>query len=100
MNGKQDSFLIDVEWMFNRQAESVRSFQELYHNYVANRQVLKTLLITAIEKGEMGSEFQEAVVSIYGPASKGDKPKIGTKSLYLELEQNSGEISPVRIPYL
>ena len=52
--------------------EDADHFTGVYLQYVANRQALDKKIITAMEQGEMGKKYQDAVLNIYGPDSKGE----------------------------
>ena len=83
----------EVETMFGKHSEAINQFNKLYFDYIINREVLKKSIIEAIERGEMGSDFQEAVINIYGYASRGERPKLGTNSLYLDLENKTNALA-------
>lgn len=67
--------------------EKVNRFRELYQQYDLNRQKLKRKLIQAIAEGEMGPEYQQAVLKIYGQESDGQGP------IYSRLRDINQELS-------
>ena len=74
--------------VISRHTEAINEFARQYENYATHRRHLRRDLIVAIEKGEMGAKFREAVLVIYGVNSGGHKPSVGVRSLYLQLERN------------
>ena len=76
----------DIDNVLQVQREVIESFSDTFFQYIHNRSLLRKKVISAIENGEMGEDVKSAVINIYGPFSNGERPKIGTKSLYLELE--------------
>ena len=74
--------------VINKHTEAINAFVRQYEDYAIRRRHLRRDLIVAIEKGEMGREFKEAVLAIYGVGSGGHRPLAGSQSLYLRLERN------------
>ena len=66
----------------------IDDLSRLYEKYVEDRQQLKKKLIVAMEQGELGPDLQNAVVDLYGTGSRGERPQLGAKSLFLTLESH------------
>ena len=69
----------------------INHFRQLYHQYDHHRQDLKRKLVQAIGKGEMGQEYQQAVLDIYGQNLDGQG------SVYSKLEDINRELAQVEI---
>ena len=69
--------------------EKVNRFRQLHQQYDVSRRTLKRKLIWAISKGEMGPEYQQAVLEIYGQNLDGQGP------LYSKLKNVNQELSQV-----
>ena len=65
----------------------IEEFANKYSQYMQNRHYLRRRAIVAMENGEMGKEVQEAVLKVYGRGSGGGHPRLGSYSIYLDLEQ-------------
>jgi len=77
-----------IDQMFIPEDNIVKdSFIEIFSNYVNNRHSLKEKLIVAIENGEKGEDLQRSVISIYGKGSGGVKPILGSRSVYVQLQE-------------
>ena len=72
----------------NQHESKINAFTEQYDKFASNRRQLRRKLVVAIEKGEMGEEFKEAVLAIYGTGSGGYEPKAESGSAFLELDRN------------
>ena len=79
--------------VISKYMEDINEFASQYENYAIHRRHLRRDLIVAIEKGEMGEEYKEAVLGIYGEGSGGHRPLVGAKSLYLQLEKNMEDMA-------
>ena len=64
----------------------IDQFSDLFLEYVKDRKIISKKAISSMEKGEMGEKPQKAVIDIYGVNSQGDRPGLGVKSIYLQLE--------------
>lgn len=74
--------------LINKYEHEMNRFMEQYENYATDKRHLRRDLIVVIERGEMGEEFKEAVLAIYGRGSDGHRPLVGANTLYLQLEKN------------
>ena len=86
-DGEATSFNVFSE-VINKHAEAINASVRQYENYALRRRHLRRDLIVAIEKGEMGKQFKEAVLQIYGTDSGGHRPREGSNTVYLRLEDN------------
>lgn len=81
--------------LLNESRPEINRFTELFSQYVHNRSEIRKQAIGAIEAGEMGSKVQEAVIAIYGRGSMGERPVLGSKSIYLSLEKSIQQLAQV-----
>ena len=85
--------------VISRHTEAINEFASQYESFATHRRHLRRDLIVAIEKGEMGEEYKEAVLAIYGVSSGGHRPSVGTRSLYLRLERNIEDMAELEAEY-
>ncbi len=93
---KETAVVQDFAQILNRlekHRELIDHFSTQYTTYIRDRQQLRRKLIAAIEEGNMGPEFQEAVVKIYGQGSDGERPQLGSQSLFLDLENKLNDLA-------
>ena len=75
-------------------ADLISEFMIQYNDYANNYRLLRKKLIVAIEEGEMGEEFQTAVIAVYGRGSGGNEPLTGSQeSRYLKLKRNMEDMA-------
>lgn len=60
----------------------MEKFTNKFILYREKEDIFKKNAIIAMEKGQLGSHLQEAVISLYGPNSKGNMPTLGIDSSY------------------
>ena len=90
---KHTNDIHSVEDLLKTFIEPVRHFAEMYSAYTTNRRHLRRHLLEAVEKGEMGEEYKQAVLVVYGTGSGGHRPLIGSQSKYILLEQTILELA-------
>lgn len=93
----------DIIRQFNEdQRANVDNFEKMFSQYVANRQSLDRKIIIALEQGELGKKYQDAVLSIYGSDSRGEPPTVaespgekgtGKSTLYLDLVELTRDLA-------
>ena len=72
--------------------EILERITKINKTYIQNRSDLRKKLITAIEKGDLGEEFQKHMIAMYGKDSKGEFPT-GDDSLYVQLQTTTEELA-------
>ena len=81
------------------QAE-IDHFQQLYYQYDRNRQNLKKQVIQVMAKGEIGQQYQQVVLDIYGQNLDGQGPLYSKlKDITQELDQMTVDIYQINILY-
>ena len=79
----------------SEQLPIIENFKTLFTQYVLKKRDLERQTIVAIEKGEMGADIRDTVISIYGQGSRGVRPMIGSDSLYTALENITIKLAEV-----
>lgn len=93
----KDSELININIfseIIDKHSELISEFMIQYNDYATNYRSLRKQIIVAIEEGEMGEEYQKAVIAIYGRGSRGNEPLMGSEeSGYLKLKRNMEDMA-------
>ena len=90
--GLSDSQIADL---LKPERTLIDDFTDMYLKYIQNRQLLQQKLVVAGENGEMGEEFKNVVISLYGRGSKGKSSVVGPDNIYSDLEKVTSELALV-----